>query len=152
MAKELKHINRQLTEEEREQHAAIREGAKQDFPPKATTRPSPPPGIPSRICNTREQRGMTRYEVGQNANVPSTVVRAIERGDDVPLSQLKAVAAALGLSIELVEQASAHALPKRSHRRHTLPPLGELFLRQVVLTRDLVSHLVTHTGDVYADS
>jgi hypothetical protein len=36
--------------------------------------------------------------------VASTVVRAIEQGDDVPLSQLRAVAAALGLSIELVEQ------------------------------------------------
>ncbi|MFV1965383.1 MAG: hypothetical protein ACC628_08165 [Pirellulaceae bacterium] len=49
---------------------------------------------------------MTRYEVGPNADVPSTVVRAIEQGDDIPLSQLHAVAAALGLTIKLVEQVS----------------------------------------------
>ena len=49
---------------------------------------------------------MTRYEVGQIADVPSTVVRAIEQGNDVPLSQFHAVAAALGLAIELVEQVS----------------------------------------------
>jgi len=46
---------------------------------------------------------MTRYGLGQIARVPSTAVRAIENGDDVPLSQLRAVAAALGLIIELVE-------------------------------------------------
>ena len=48
---------------------------------------------------------MTRYELGQTAKVPSTVVRAIEQGDDVPLSQFRAVVAALGLNIEWVEQA-----------------------------------------------
>ena len=47
---------------------------------------------------------MTRYELGQAADVPSTVVRAIEQGDDVPLSQFRAVVAALGLALELVEQ------------------------------------------------
>jgi hypothetical protein len=41
---------------------------------------------------------------GKIAKVPSTVVRAIEEGDDVPLSQFRAVVAALGLTIELVEQ------------------------------------------------
>ena len=50
----------------------------------------------------RKQRGMTRYEFGQTADVPSTVGRAIEQGDGVPLSQFRAVAAALGLAIELM--------------------------------------------------
>jgi ribosome-binding protein aMBF1 (putative translation factor) len=104
VAKQLKHINRQLSIEEREQAEKIRAGARQDFPSK-TVQPIPsPPGIPSRIQAARLQRGMTRYELGQTANVPSTVVRAIEQGDDVPLSQFQAVVAALDLAIELVEQ------------------------------------------------
>jgi hypothetical protein len=47
---------------------------------------------------------MTRYELGRLAGVPSTIVRSIEDGDDVPLSQFNAVVAALGLAIELVQQ------------------------------------------------
>ncbi len=46
---------------------------------------------------------MTRYELGKIANVPATVVRAIEQGDDVPLSQFRAVVTSLGLVIELAE-------------------------------------------------
>jgi hypothetical protein len=46
---------------------------------------------------------MTRYELGRIAGVPSTAVRAIENGDDVPLSQFRAVVGALGLKIELAE-------------------------------------------------
>jgi ribosome-binding protein aMBF1 (putative translation factor) len=60
-------------------------------------------GIPRRIHDARRQRGMSRYQLGQMANVASTVVRAIGRGDDVPTSQFHAVVAALGLTLELVE-------------------------------------------------
>jgi ribosome-binding protein aMBF1 (putative translation factor) len=103
--KKLKHINRPLNDEERRRARTVREGAYQDFPPKPVAEKAPPPGIPSRIQGARKRRGMTRYELGQTAKVPSTVVRAIEQGDDVPLSQFRAVVAALGLNIELVEQA-----------------------------------------------
>lgn len=104
MAKQLKHINRPLTDEQRQQAETIRDGVLQEFPPKPIQQTPPPPGIPAQICAAREQRGMTRYELGQIANVPSTVVRAIEQGDDVPLSQFHAVVTSLGLCIELVEQ------------------------------------------------
>lgn len=104
MAKELRHINRPLTDEERREAETVRDGSQQDFPPKPVHRNPPPPGIPSQILAAREQRGMTRYELGKIANVPSTVVRAIEQGDDVPLSQFHAVVTSLGLCIELVEQ------------------------------------------------
>jgi DNA-binding XRE family transcriptional regulator len=106
MTDHLQHINRPLTEEERRLAAQIREGAKKDFPPKTVAKRPLPPGIPQRIHDARRQRGMTRYQVGQIADVPSTAVRAIEQGEDVPLSQFHAVATALGLTIELVEQAS----------------------------------------------
>lgn len=76
-----------------------------DFPPKQVAEPSPPPGIPQQIHAARQARGVTRYEVGRLASVPSTVVRAIECGEDVPLSQLQAIAKALDLTIEVVQQA-----------------------------------------------
>ena len=63
-----------------------------------------PSGIPQRIHDARKKRGLTRYQVGQIADVPSTVVRAVEQGEDVPVSQLHAVAEALGLAVGLVEQ------------------------------------------------
>lgn len=103
MGKKLRHINRPLTYAERRQAARIREGAQRDFPPKAAEQRPCPPGIPTQIHDARSQREMTRYELGQIAGVPSTVVRAIENGEDVPLSQFRAVVAALGLAIELVE-------------------------------------------------
>jgi len=102
--KKLEHINRRLSDEERRRAATIREGAEKDFPPKAVSRKASPPGIPSQVQAARQQRGMARYELGRTAHVPSTVVRAIEEGEDVPLSQFRAVVAALGLNIELVEQ------------------------------------------------
>jgi len=100
----LTHINFAMTDEQRRQAARIRAGAEHDFPPKPVHPRSIPTGIPRQIHDARKQRGLTRYALGQSANVPSTVVRAIEQGDDVPLSQFHAVVAALGLSIELVEQ------------------------------------------------
>ena len=106
MSKRLQHINRPLTDEERRLAAEIREGAEKDFPPKVTARRPIPPGIPRRIHDARTRRGLTRYQVGQIADVPSTLVRAIEHGEDVPVSQLHAVAESLGLVLELVEQAS----------------------------------------------
>jgi len=105
MPNHLKHINRPMTEEERRLAEHVRQGAERDFPPKPGTDLSIPPGIPQRIYDARQRRGVTRYEVGQTAGVPATIVRSIEQGKDVPLSQFHAVAAALGLAIELVEHA-----------------------------------------------
>lgn len=105
MSKKLQHINRRLTDDERKLAAEIREGAKNEFPSKHVAEIPPPPGIPQRMHAARQTRGITRYELGQLADVPSTVVRDIEQGHDVPLSQLQSVANVLGLTIELVEQA-----------------------------------------------
>jgi ribosome-binding protein aMBF1 (putative translation factor) len=105
MANTLKHFKQPLSDEEQRRAEVIGEGAQHDFPPKSVAEKAAPPGIPSRIQAARRRRRMTRYELGQTTNVPSTVVRAIEHGDDVPLSQFRAVVAALGLNIELVERA-----------------------------------------------
>jgi hypothetical protein len=63
----LKHIERPMTDEERQKATAIREGAKQDFPPKDVAECPIPPGIPHQIHEARKQRGITRYELGENS-------------------------------------------------------------------------------------
>src|SRR5216684_172954 len=102
----LKHVNRRLTDEERARHAQIRAAAMRDFPPKAGAgqRPSPP-GIPARIRQAREARGLTWYALAKAAGIPNqATIRDIEQGKDVKFSNLEAVAAALGLTLELVEK------------------------------------------------
>src|SRR4051794_32677990 len=102
----LEHINRALTEEQRTRHEGIREGAIKEFPPKALTNPKPSaPGIPAEIRQARETRGLTWYALAKLAQLPnSRIVRDIERGKDVKLSHLQAVASALHLKLELVEE------------------------------------------------
>ncbi len=104
--KRLKHVNRQLTEDERERHAKIRAAAEHDFPPKReTTRAALPSGIPAKIRQARQARGLTWYALAQAAGIPnSATIRDIEVGKDVKLSDLQSVATALGLQLELVEQ------------------------------------------------
>jgi DNA-binding XRE family transcriptional regulator len=104
--KRLKHVNRRLTEDERQRHAQIRKVAETDFPPKPETKRAPSPsGIPARIRQARVARGLTWYALAQAAGLAnSRTIRDIEAGRDVQLSDLQSVAAALGLQLELVEQ------------------------------------------------
>lgn len=104
--KQLKHVNRRLTDEERARHAQIRAAAVHDIPPKSDTgRQSAPPGIPAKIRQAREARGLTWYALAKAAGIPNqATIRDLEQGKDVKLSNLLAVAAALGLRLDLVEQ------------------------------------------------
>lgn len=103
--KKLKRINRRLSQEERARHSQIREAALKDFPPKAGTGRKPaPPGIPAQIRQAREAQGLTWYALAKRAGIANQgTIRDIEQGKDVKLSNLQAVAAALGLELELVE-------------------------------------------------
>ncbi len=103
--KKLQHVNRRLTDEERARHAGIRDAALNDIPPKAgSRRKKSPPGIPTRIRAAREAQGLTWYALAQRAGIPNQgTIRDIEQGKDVKMSNLKAVAAALGLELELVK-------------------------------------------------
>ena len=103
--KKLKHVNRRLTEEERARHARIREAAMKDIPPKpGAGRKSSPPGIPAQIRQAREAQGLTWYALAKRAGIANqATIRDIEQGKDVKLSNLQAVAAALGLELELIE-------------------------------------------------
>jgi DNA-binding XRE family transcriptional regulator len=106
--KKLQHVNRRLTDEERTRHAQIREAAARDFPAKpGAGRKASPPGIPSRVRQAREARGLTWYALAKLAGIPNqATIRDIEQGKDVKLSNLQAVAVALGLKLELVETAA----------------------------------------------
>jgi DNA-binding XRE family transcriptional regulator len=105
-AKKLKHVERRLTDEERARHARISEAVVKDIPPKPGVGRSPsPPGIPARIRQAREAQGLTWYALAQRAGISrQAILRDIEQGKDVKLSDLQCVAAALGLKLELVEQ------------------------------------------------
>jgi len=105
-SKKLKHVQRQLTDEERSRHVKIREAAVQDFPPKLDSDRLPSaPGIPSRIRQAREAQGLTWYSLAKLAGISDqATICDIEQGKDVRLSDLEVVAGALGLRLELVEQ------------------------------------------------
>jgi len=106
--KRLKHINRRLTDEERARHARIRAEVSREIPPKASTSRKPtPPGIPLKVRQAREAQGLTWYALAKAAGIPNqATIRDIEQGKDVKFSNLQAVAAALGLELDLVEEAT----------------------------------------------
>lgn len=105
-AKKLNHVERRLTDEERARHALIREAVVKEFPPMQEADSTPaPPGIPARIREAREAQGLTWYALAKLAGISNqATIRDIEHGQDVKLSDLESIAAALGLRLELVEQ------------------------------------------------
>ena len=103
--KPFKHVERRLTDEERARHMQIGEAAVRDIRPKAPERLPAPPGIPAQVRQAREALGLTWYALAKAAGIPNqATIRDIEQGKDVKLSNLQAVAAALGLKLELVEE------------------------------------------------
>ena len=95
------------SDEERQRLREIREKVMEEFPPRDPPRLQPAAdGIGAQIRLAREARGLTWYSLAEKAGVPNpSVIRDIEYGRDVALSNIAAVAAALGLKLELVESA-----------------------------------------------
>jgi transcriptional regulator with XRE-family HTH domain len=82
----------------------MREKAKQDYPP---LEPSRPPSVKNRLAaairKARKEQGLTWYAVAKKAGIPNpNTVRDIEYGGDAKLSNVEAIARALGLKLELV--------------------------------------------------
>ena len=104
--KPFKRVVRPATPEERERHAALRQTIQQEFPPAEDAgRQDSPPGIPTQIRQAREARGLTWYALAKQAGIPNAnTVRDIELGRDAQVSTVQAVAKALGLRLELVEE------------------------------------------------
>jgi ribosome-binding protein aMBF1 (putative translation factor) len=108
VSKKLQHINRRLTDEERQRLARIRAGVERDYPPPRASRRQAAPGIPAKIRAAREAQGLTWYSLAQRAGIPNQgTIRDIEHGKDVRMSNLQAVAEALGLELELVAGSSS---------------------------------------------
>lgn len=106
MKKKFKRVIRPATAEERKRHAEIREKVMKEFPPApGAGRRESPPGIPAEIRRAREAMGLTWYALAKLAGIPNpNTVRDIEYGRDAQLSNVQAVARALGLRLELVEE------------------------------------------------
>ena len=104
--KQFKRIVRAATAQERQRHAAIREAITKEFPPaEGAARPEAPPGIPAQVRQAREAQRLTWYALAKRAGIPNAnTVRDIEYGRDAQYSTLQAVAKALGLRLELVEE------------------------------------------------
>ena len=90
--------------EEAKRLAEVRKKIKQEFPPRDPPRLTPETtGIAAQIRDAREAQDLTWYAVAKRAGIPNpNTVRDIEYGRDVKLSNLRAVATALGLKLELV--------------------------------------------------
>jgi hypothetical protein len=104
--RKFKRIVRPATNEEQRRHAEIRKKVLEEFPPaEGSGRKNSPPGIPSQIRAAREAKGLTWYAVAKLAGIAnSNTVRDIEYGRDAQLSNVQAVARALRLRLELVEE------------------------------------------------
>lgn len=104
-SKKLQHTNTPLTAEQRSRYTRVQKAVLQEYPPKRTSGRKPaPPGIPARIREARESKGLSWYALARLAGIPNqATIRDLELGKDVKLSNLQAVAAALGMELELVE-------------------------------------------------
>lgn len=95
------------TDEERQRLREVREKVMEEFPPRDPSRLQPVAGgIGAQIRAAREAQGLTWYSLAEKAGVPNAnIVRDVEYGREVTLANIEAVVAALGLKLELVEQA-----------------------------------------------
>jgi ribosome-binding protein aMBF1 (putative translation factor) len=95
------------SEEERDRLQQIRREVMNEFPPRDPPTLQPvTSGIGAQIRSAREAQGLTWYSLADKARLTSAnVVRDIEYGREVTLANIEAVVAALGLKLELVEQA-----------------------------------------------
>jgi hypothetical protein len=91
--------------EEQKRLRDIREKVKREFPPRDPPRLQPArEGIGAAVRGAREAQGFTWYAVAKRAGIPNpSTVRDIEYGRDTKISSVEAIAAALGLRLELVE-------------------------------------------------
>lgn len=83
----------------------IRRQVMEEFPPDPD-RPRPTSsGVGAQIRAAREAKGLTWYAVAKLAGIPNpATIRDIEYGRDAKLSNIQAIAGALGLVVELAEQ------------------------------------------------
>ena len=95
----------------RQELERIRDLAQQDYPPSQRARKRaklPTSEIATKLRRARKAQGLTWYAVAKAAGIPNpNTVRDIEQGArDARLSNVEAIAKALGLTLELTESAT----------------------------------------------
>jgi ribosome-binding protein aMBF1 (putative translation factor) len=105
MGKKVKRVVREATPDERARQAEGREAAMRQFPPLDPPRePSVKNRVAAAIRKARRDQKLTWYAVAKKAGIPNpNTVRDIEYGRDAKLSNVEAIAKALGLKLALVE-------------------------------------------------
>lgn len=106
MNKRFERINADETDADKKRHDAIRQSVRKEFPPKryVATSVKDGGGIGELIREARMAQGLTWYAVAKKAGIPNSgTVRTIEQGGDAKLSNVEAVAKALGLRLTAVK-------------------------------------------------
>jgi ribosome-binding protein aMBF1 (putative translation factor) len=95
------------SDHERQRLSEAREKVTEEYPPRDPPRLQPVTGgIGAQVRAAREARGLTWYSLAEKAGISNaSVIRDLEYGREVTLANTEAVVAALGLKLELVEQA-----------------------------------------------
>jgi len=108
MADKFTRVTRTLTAEQKKQYDEIRRKAKEEFPPLEPARgPSEKGRIALAIRDARKAQGLTFEQLAQRSGVgDADTVRDIEYGADAKLSDVAALAHALGLRLELAAEVS----------------------------------------------
>lgn len=92
-----------ISSERLERLEEVRQKVREEFPPLESPKLRPATsGIAARLREAREAQGFTWYAVAKRAGIPNpSTVRDIEYGRATKLSNIQAVAEALGMSLEL---------------------------------------------------
>lgn len=108
MADKLTRVSRQLTAQQKQEYDEIRRKAKEEFPPLEPPRgPSEKAHLALALREARLAQGLTFEQLAERSGVDhADTVRDIEYGSDAKMSDIAAIAHALGLRLELVAQAT----------------------------------------------
>jgi ribosome-binding protein aMBF1 (putative translation factor) len=108
MADKFVRVSRRLTAAQKQRYDEIRRRAKEDFPPLEPPQgPSEKGRVALAIREARRAQGLTFEQLAQRSGLgDADAVRDIEYGSDARLSDIAALAHALGLRLELVAEVS----------------------------------------------
>jgi len=108
MAEKFTRVSRALRPEQKRAYDEVREKAKETFPPLDPARgPSEKGRIALAIRKARKAQGLTFEQLAEQAGIASAeTVRDIEFGSDARMSDVAAIAAVLGLRLQLVADRS----------------------------------------------
>ena len=105
MVEKPERLTRQLTPDEKQRHAEVRQQVMKEFPPAKNKKHKPlQNGIVAQLRQARKSQGLTYEAVAAQAGLRSAnVVKDVEFGRNKDLADIEAIADALGLRLELVQ-------------------------------------------------